>query len=238
MKSDITFTLTSPKLVIINSMKILYIEDEENIAKPVIRVLRSRNYLVDYAMDGKKGLAMILENNYDCIVLDLNLPEISGIDICKKARELGIATPILMLTARSQIYNKLEGFDVGTDDYLTKPFDLQELLARINALIKRGSPNKNTKLRVGNLVLDTGKNQLNEGEKIYNLSNKECAVLEYLILNKGRAVSTEELLEHVWDTNMDLFTDTVKTHIKTLRSKMNGNGDLIKTIKGKGYLVE
>ena len=219
-------------------MKILYIEDEENIAKPVIRVLRSRNYLVDYAMDGKKGLAMILENNYDCIVLDLNLPEISGIDICKKARELGIATPILMLTARSQIYNKLEGFDVGTDDYLTKPFDLQELLARINALIKRGSPNKNTKLRVGNLVLDTGKNQLNEGEKIYNLSNKECAVLEYLILNKGRAVSTEELLEHVWDTNMDLFTDTVKTHIKTLRSKMNGNGDLIKTIKGKGYLVE
>lgn len=219
-------------------MKILYIEDEENIAKPVIRVLRSRNYLVDYAMDGKKGLAMILENNYDCIVLDLNLPEINGIDICKKARESGIATPILMLTARSQIYNKLEGFDVGTDDYLTKPFDLQELLARINALIKRGSPNKNTELRVGNLVLDTGKNQLNEGEKIYNLSNKECAVLEYLILNKGRAVSTEELLEHVWDTNMDLFTDTVKTHIKTLRSKMNGNGDLIKTIKGKGYLVE
>ena len=238
MKSDITFTLTSPKLVIINSMKILYIEDEENIAKPVIRVLRSRNYLVDYAMDGKKGLTMILENNYDCIVLDLNLPEISGIDICKKARESGIATPILMLTARSQIYNKLEGFDVGTDDYLTKPFDLQELIARINALIKRGSPNKNTELRVGNLVLDTGKNQLNEGEKIYNLSNKECAVLEYLILNKGRAVSTEELLEHVWDTNMDLFTDTVKTHIKTLRSKMNGNGDLIKTIKGKGYLVE
>lgn len=219
-------------------MKILYIEDEENIAKPVIRVLRSRNYLVDYAMDGKKGLAMILENNYDCIVLDLNLPEISGIDICKKARESGIATPILMLTARSQIYNKLEGFDVGTDDYLTKPFDLQELIARINALIKRGSPNKNTELRVGNLVLDTGKNQLNEGGKIYNLSNKECAVLEYLILNKGRAVSTEELLEHVWDTNMDLFTDTVKTHIKTLRSKMNGNGDLIKTIKGKGYLVE
>jgi len=219
-------------------MKILYIEDEENIAKPVIRVLRSRNYLVDYAMDGKKGLTMILENNYDCIVLDLNLPEISGIDICKKARESGIATPILMLTARSQIYNKLEGFDVGTDDYLTKPFDLQELIARINALIKRGSPNKNTELRVGNLVLDTGKNQLNEGEKIYNLSNKECAVLEYLILNKGRAVSTEELLEHVWDTNMDLFTDTVKTHIKTLRSKMNGNGDLIKTIKGKGYLVE
>ncbi len=219
-------------------MKILYIEDEENIAKPVIRVLRSRNYLVDYAMDGKKGLAMILENNYDCIVLDLNLPEINGIDICKKARESGIATPILMLTARSQIYNKLEGFDVGTDDYLTKPFDLQELLARINALIKRGSPNKNTELKVGNLVLDTGKNQLNEGEKIYNLSNKECAVLEYLILNKGRAVSTEELLEHVWDTNMDLFTDTVKTHIKTLRSKMNGNGDLIKTIKGKGYLVE
>ena len=238
MKSDITFTLTSPKLGIITSMKILYIEDEENIAKPVIRVLRSRNYLVDYAMDGKKGLTMILENNYDCIVLDLNLPEISGIDICKKARESGIATPILMLTARSQIYNKLEGFDVGTDDYLTKPFDLQELIARINALIKRGSPNKNTELRVGNLVLDTGKNQLNEGEKIYNLSNKECAVLEYLILNKGRAVSTEELLEHVWDTNMDLFTDTVKTHIKTLRSKMNGNGDLIKTIKGKGYLVE
>lgn len=219
-------------------MKILYIEDEENIAKPVIRVLRSRNYLVDYAMDGKKGLSMSLENKYDCIILDLNLPEISGIDICKKIREAEISTPILMLTARSQMYDKLEGFDVGTDDYLTKPFDLQELLARINALIKRGNPIKSSELKIGNLVLDTGKNQLVDGQNIYNLSNKECAVLEYLILNKGRAVSTEELLEHVWDTNIDVFTDTVKTHIKTLRSKMNGNGDLIKTIKGKGYLVE
>lgn len=219
-------------------MKILYIEDEENIARPVIRILQKQNYIVDYSSDGEKGLNLIRLNGYDCIILDLNLPKISGIEICKIVRNEGISTPILMLTARSQMYDKLEGFDVGTDDYLTKPFDMQELLARVNALIKRGQSNKKQELKIGNLILDTGKNQIQNGQEVYNLSNKECSLLEYLILNKGRAVPTEELLEHVWDSNIDYLTDTVKTHVKTLRSKMGEHADLIKTIKGKGYLVE
>lgn len=221
-------------------MKILLIEDEQNIAKPIVRLLTKNGYMVDYAEDGAIGMDFIKSNTYDCVLLDLNLPKVDGIEIAKYLRDNCATCPILMLTARSQMYDKIEGFESGADDYVTKPFDMRELMARITALIKRTSMNKAFHLEVGPLHLVPDQNKLSSVDEKFEvvLSNKETALLEYLIRNRGRVVSTEELLEHVWDSNINLFTDTVKTHVKTLRKKMNGHEDLIKTIKGKGYLIE
>jgi DNA-binding response OmpR family regulator len=220
-------------------MKLLFIEDETDIALPIIRILEKQGYTIDYADDGDKGLLFIKTNQYDCIILDLNLPKVDGLTIAKYVRDSVKNTPILMLTARSQIYDKLEGFESGADDYLTKPFELQELLVRIKALIKRSSVNHDFFLTVGALSLDPYTNLVRSQDHSFQvpLRNKEAAILEYLIRNKGRVISAEELLEHIWDTNFNEFTGTVKTHIKTLRDKLGTYDTLIKTIKGKGYIV-
>jgi two-component system, OmpR family, response regulator len=220
-------------------MKLLFVEDERDIAMPIIRILEKQGYVVDYADGGKKGLELAKTNVYDCIILDLNLPEIDGISIATYIRDNQKQTSLLMLTARSQIYDKLEGFEAGADDYLTKPFELQELLVRIKALIKRSSVNTEFHLKVGILELDPSTNILHSPTSGFEttLRNKEAAILEYLIRNKGRVISTEQLLEHIWDSNFNEFTGTVKTHIKTLRDRMGEYGTLIKTIKGKGYIV-
>ncbi len=220
-------------------MKVLYIEDEKNIALPVINVLKKKGYLVDYSEEGKDGLSMALTNTYDCIILDLNLPGIDGIEISKRIR-VESQVPILMLTARTGLDDKLKGFGVGADDYLPKPFELLELIARLDALIRRNSTNKTMELKIGNFDFlperNVLKNTKNETEVV--LSNKESGILEYLIRNKSKVVSAEELLSHVWFTNVNIFTDTVKTHIKTLRKKLGDNALLIKTIKGRGYIYD
>ncbi len=221
-------------------MKLLYIEDELTIAKPVISVLESKGYMVDFAEDGNDGLEKALVNNYDCLILDLNLPGIDGIKVAKTIRKRGLSTPILMVTARTALDSKLQGFDTGTDDYLTKPFEILELIARVEALIRRKSINTETDLKFGSFRFYPDKNLLVQEENNLKivLSNKECGMLEYLVRNKGKVVSQEEFLEHVWDSNIDMFTETVKTHIKTLRKKLGKEGDLIQTIKGKGYIYE
>lgn len=220
-------------------MKVLYIEDQKDIATPVIKVLKKKGFLVDYSEDGNIGLEMALINNYDCVILDLNLPGIDGIEIAKKIKERKPDCNILMLTARVSLENKIEGFNTGADDYLTKPFEILELIARLNAVVRRNSTNHNVELNIGNLNLNIEKNALvDKKDNIINLSNKETGVLEYLIRNKGRVISSEELLEHVWDTNANIFTETVKTHIKTIRKKLGENSELIQTIKGKGYIYE
>jgi DNA-binding response OmpR family regulator len=229
-------------------MKILIIEDEQDIVKPLKRYLEQNGFAVDYAEDGEKGLFLSNRNDYDCILLDLNLPKIDGIELAKQLRDRNNITPIIMVTARSQMYNKLEGFDSGADDYVTKPFNLEELVARIKAVIKRNSKNKNKELILlrksyegqGNLELNPEQNKVidKKTKKEIELSNKETGILEYLIRNKGKTISTEELLEHVWDSEIDTFTDTVKTHIKTLRKKIDPKKKIIKTIRGKGYLIE
>ena len=218
-------------------MKLLIIEDEKDLIIPVKRFLEKNNLVVDTALDGIKALDLIRTSHYDCVLLDLNLPEIDGLTIAKKMREESNETPIIMVTARSQVYDKLEGFDSGADDYVTKPFELKELLARIRAVIKRSSLNKSKMLEVGNVKLYPDSNRALVGNKKFELSNKETAIFEYLIRNKGKIVSTEELLEHVWDSEIDFFTDTVKTHIKTLRKKIDPQKNIIKTVKGKGYIV-
>ncbi len=223
-------------------MKIIIIEDEEKLALPLKRSLEDHGFAVDYAEDGEKGLLMVKRNEYNCILLDLNLPKIDGIKLAQKLRKNKNTTPIIMVTARSQVYDKLEGFETGADDYVTKPFHLDELIARIKALIKRNSINKIDKLEFGNYILIPDQNKVignkDKNPQKISLSNKETAVLEYLLRNKGKIISTEELLEHVWDSEIDLFTDTVKTHIKTIRKKIDPNKKVIKTIRGKGYLIE
>jgi two-component system, OmpR family, response regulator len=218
-------------------MRILVVEDENQIAMPLIKSLKAKSYAVDYAEDGKKAYSMASVNDYDCILLDLNLPEMDGIEVAKKLRKDGRNTPILMLTARVGQKNIWEGFENGTDDYLTKPFDLKELFYRVEALVKRNSKNKNIELKAGDLIVNTEAFEVKKGENIICLNNKEFGILEYLIRNKGKVVTSEDLLEHVWDNEIDLFTQTLRTHMKTLRKKIDPEKKLILTIRGKGYVI-
>jgi DNA-binding response OmpR family regulator len=220
-------------------MKILIVEDNNNLRELIKRFLEKNRYIVDEADNGKQALQQIKIGEYDCVLLDLNLPGIDGLEVAKKVRETNVNVPIVILTARSQIYNKLEGFDIGADDYITKPFDMKELLARINAVVRRSSENKANFLKFGSMSIYPEKNEVvTVNKKAIFLSNKEMGVLEYMIRNKGRIVSSEELLEHVWDREVDFFSDTVKTHMKTLRKKLDQEKKHIKTVRGKGYIYE
>ncbi|MBI2356787.1 response regulator transcription factor [Candidatus Dojkabacteria bacterium] len=220
-------------------MKILLVEDEIALRKPVKRYLEGKKFEVDEAGDGNQVLELVSLNEYDCILLDLNIPEIDGIEVCKRLRTDGNPTPVIMLTARSQMYDKLEGLDCGADDYITKPFNLKEVVARINSVIRRNSLNKTVTLTLEDWEINEGNNTARNSktQKTIELSNKEIGILIFLIRNKGSIVSPEILLEHVWDSQINGFSDTVKTHIKTLRKKIDPNKTLIRTVKGKGYIV-
>jgi DNA-binding response OmpR family regulator len=219
-------------------MRLLMIEDESDIALPLKSALEKKGFAIDYFDDGKTGLQEALVNQYDCILLDLNLPGIDGLEIARKLKESEIDTPILMLTARSTQANKIEGFEVGTDDYLVKPFDFKELVYRVKALIRRSSLNKSIDLFCQDITLNTvSKKVLRNGEEI-ELNLKEYGILEYLLRNKGRHVSQEELLEHVWDQEIDNFSQTVKTNVKTLRQKIDPDKRIIKTVRGMGYIID
>jgi DNA-binding response OmpR family regulator len=219
-------------------MRLLLIEDEADLARPLKKVLEKQGYAVDWFDDGEKGYRNAKINEYDCCLLDLNLPGKDGVEIAKDLRAEGSDMPIIMLTARSQMYDKLEGFHVGTDDYITKPFHLPEVFARIKAVIKRSSENKDQKLMLRDYEVMVERNMLKSDSEEITLSNKEMGILEYLLRNSGRVVSAEEILEHVWDREVDMFSDTVKTHMKTLRKKMDPEKTIIKTIKGKGYVID
>lgn len=218
----------------------LIVEDEHDIAIPLKKMLENIGYAVDFVDNGKDGLQSVLTNDYDCILLDLNLPEIDGINLAQKMRNQKNNTPIIMVTARSQMYDKLEGFESGADDYVTKPFNISELIARIKAVIKRNSPNRDNILKFGKYEVFLNQNKIQDttSKKEIELSNKEIGILEYLIRHKNSIVSSEDLLEHVWDQEVDIFTETVKTHIKTLRKKIDPEKKIIKTIRGKGYILE
>ena len=221
-------------------MKLLLVEDEESLRRPVKYFLERNNFTVDEAGDGKEALEMVETNEYDCILLDLNLPEIDGIEVAKQIRKDENLVPIIMVTARSQVYDKLKGFTQGADDYVTKPFDLKELVARINAVIKRSSINKEENLTFGDNTVFPDRNVVfdNRRKKEIVLSNKEMGVLQYLLRSKGAIISSEELLEHVWDREIDMFSETVKTHMKTLRKKVDPTKKYVITVRGKGYYIK
>ncbi|MEI7603792.1 MAG: response regulator transcription factor [bacterium] len=218
-------------------MRLLIIEDEKKIVLPLKKALERYKYAIDYALDGEDGYEKARINDYDCIILDLNLPVMDGMDVLNKLREEKNFTPILILTARTEQEDVLEGFENGADDYLRKPFHFKELLFRINSLIKRNYSNKSDILTVSNISVDTKLKKVYKQNVELKLNAKEYGILEYLLRNRERTISQEELLEHIWDREIDCFTQTVRTNIKTLRHKIDPKKQIINTIKGSGYAI-
>jgi two-component system, OmpR family, copper resistance phosphate regulon response regulator CusR len=223
-------------------MKVLIVEDEPKVAHFLKKGLEEKGYKADIAYDGQTGEILALKNNYDIIILDLIMPVINGIELCKRIRLEKNEIPILMLTALSSTDDKITGFDAGADDYLVKPFEFKELLARLGALTKRYAPAQKTErnLILGDLVLDLEKKVARRGNRIIELTAKEYQLLDFLMRNKGRVVSRPEIAEKVWDINFDTGTNVVDVYINILRKKIDKDFDLklIHTRIGMGYMME
>lgn len=218
-------------------MRILLVEDERKVASFVARALRENTYAVDIAESGEKALALGTDVLYDAILLDVRLPGLSGIEVCKELRQRGIEAPVLMLTARGLVEQRVEGLDAGADDYLTKPFVLAELLARVRALVRRGFHSANAKLRYADLELDRHRRRATRGKEAIPLTAKEFALLELLLLRAPELVTRSEIVEHVWDCHFDSETNIVEVYVNRLRQKIDQNqsAKLIHTIRGVGY---
>ncbi|MDD3818697.1 MAG: response regulator transcription factor [Actinomycetota bacterium] len=219
-------------------MKILIIEDEKLVADNIKTGLEQHKFTVDVAYNGLEGLNLAQDYDYDIIILDLMLPDIPGEELCLKIRKEKINSFILMLTAKKQIENIVEGLNCGADDYLTKPFEFTELLARLRALLRRTSKDKENILTAFEIKIDMGSEQVFSGEKEVKLTKKEFMVLEYLLRHRGQVVSRNQILEHAWDRNVDIFTNIVDTHIKNIRKKLGNSGKHIETIYGSGYRIQ
>jgi len=218
-------------------MKVLIIEDNKQLAATIKDELQ-KQYSVDVAHTGDKGEYLAFANEYDIILLDLNLSDIDGTQVCKKIRKNGNKVPILALTGRSELQDKVQALDMGVDDYLTKPFEFAELFARIRSLLRRGGylNSSSSKLEVNGVSLDTSSQEASLKGKLINLRRKEFQLLEYLMRNQGRVVNRNQILEHVWDTDVDPITNTVDVHINALRRKTSPS--FIKTVHGIGYMIK
>lgn len=214
-------------------MKILVVEDEHKIANSIKRGFEIEAWVVDLAYDGLEGFDFASSEDYDVIVLDLMLPKMDGLTICRKLRENGIHTPILILTAKGELSDKVDGLDSGADDYLVKPFAFEELLARIKALSRRPKKTISRILIEGDIVLDSNNLEVKKNGKHLNLSRKEFSLLEYLMRNKGKIVTKENIISHVWDYEAEILPNTVEVFIAYLRKKIGKN--IIRTIRGFGY---
>lgn len=219
-------------------MKILIIEDEKSVADNLKAGLEQHRFIADVAYTGQQGYHLIESYDYDIIIIDLMLPDMAGEDLCRRIRKGKIDSFILMLTAKKQVENIIEGLNCGADDYLTKPFEFSELLARLRALLRRSSENKENILRAFDIKMDLDKEQAFAGEKEVKLTKKEFMILEYLLRYKGQLISRNQILEHAWDRNVDIFTNIVDTHIKNIRRKLGKSGRLIKTVYGSGYRIQ
>jgi DNA-binding response OmpR family regulator len=217
-------------------MRILVVEDEQLIARALREALEADGYVVDVALSGDEGLWAARENNYDAIILDLMLPGFSGYVVCRELRQAGDTTPILMLTAKDGDFDQAEGLDTGADDYVTKPFSVVVLLARIRALVRRGPAERLPVLEVGNLRLDAGEKACWRGDTAIELTPREFSLLRYLMHRAGETVSKEELLTHVWDNEI-LGADVVQVYIGYLRRKVDQpfGTTTIETVRGHGY---
>jgi two-component system, OmpR family, response regulator len=221
-------------------MRLLVVEDEKDLIDALEKGLKQRGYAVDKALDGQEALEKFRISQYDVVLLDLNLPKKDGIEVAKEIRSENTEVGIIMLTARGEIKNRIEGLTTGADDYMPKPFSFDELLARIEALIRRKSIVKDVVLEFGDLLLDPVTRKVAKGQNELVLTNKEFKILEYLLRNQGKAVSAEELFEHVWNENANLFSQTLKAQINNLRRKLDGPvacESIIKTIKNVGYKI-
>ena len=217
-------------------MRLLIVEDEHLIANSLKKGLEQERFAVDVAYDGTEGYDLAATEDYDVIILDLMLPGIDGLTICRQLREKKIHTPILILTARGQLQDKVAGLDTGADDYLTKPFSFEELLARVRALVRRPKQLTDSVLTAHDLKLDTKQFTVERKNKKIFLSAKEFALLEFLMRNPNKVLPKEQIITHVWNYDADVLPNTVEVYIKNLRNKIGP--DLITTRRGFGYLIK
>jgi two-component system copper resistance phosphate regulon response regulator CusR len=221
-------------------MRLLLVEDDADVARFIRKGLMEQAYAVDVAEDGQQALYLADINAYDAIILDLLIPAPEGLEVCRTLRASGSKVPILMLTARAAVDEKIAGLDAGADDYLAKPFEFRELVARLSALLRRGGATISTIFEVGELQIDTRSHRVSiEGQSL-TLTTKEYAVLEYLARNCGRIMTREEIAEHVWGQEFDPFSNLIEAYINRLRRHMErvSSKKFIHTIRGSGYMLE
>jgi DNA-binding response OmpR family regulator len=223
-------------------MKILIVDDEQSLLDQLKRALEGQRYMVETAMDGEQALDKLFEIPFDLIILDIMLPKRDGLSVLREIRQDGMTTPVLMLTAKGEIGDKIKGLDLGADDYLPKPFSLDELLARARALFRRSGGQADSVLQDKDLRLDTVSREVTKGGRPLELTAREFSILEFLLYNKNRAVSRFSLAEHVWGDAFDPFSmsNFMDVHIKNLRRKIGdaGHGTIIRTIRGVGYIIK
>jgi len=223
-------------------MRILIIEDEESLARNISDILTKEGYLTEIASDGEQGLKKGLSEEYNLMILDILMPKLNGYEVLRELRRQNIKTPVLILTIKNSVDDRVEGLDSGADDYLIKPFAIPELLARIRTLLRRSSDEKKASLKAGELLLDTTKREAFIKDKLINLTPKEYSILELLLYNKNRVLSRLAIAEYVWGDNFDLFsmTNFVDVHIKNIRKKIDefSTEKIIKTVRGIGFMIE
>jgi DNA-binding response OmpR family regulator len=221
-------------------MRILVVEDEHKIANAIKQGLVQEKYAVDVEYDADSGLGAALHESYDVMIIDRMLPgSIEGLDICREVRQAGLHTPILLLTAKDQIRDKVDGLNAGADDYLVKPFSFEELLARIRALMRRPAETTGPVLKVDDLTLDPVKFEVKRGQNVIELSAKEFALLEYMMRNNNRVLSKDNIIAHVWDFDADVLPNTVEVYVGYLRNKIDKpfKKPLLQTHRGFGYIL-
>lgn len=221
-------------------MHILVIEDERSLCETIVRSLRRLAYSVDFCYDGNKAIELLFVERYDLVLLDLNLPGADGMTVLRTLRQTDRDTKVLILSARSEVADKVEGLDAGANDYLSKPFHLDELEARIRSLTRRQFTQNDLILTCGRVAFDTKSRTATTDGQALTLTRKEIGILEYLLLNQGRPVSQEELIDHVWDNSVDNFSNSIRVHISALRKKLRAalGYDPIRNRIGEGYVME
>ncbi|MDD7391620.1 MAG: two-component system response regulator RppA [Fusobacterium gastrosuis] len=221
-------------------MKILVVEDEKDLNSVITRHLKKNNFSVDSVFDGEEALNFLEYENYDLVILDIMMPKLNGYEVVKKLRTKQNETPVLMLTAKDNIEDKVKGLDLGADDYLVKPFDFNELLARIRAIIRRKYGNSSNQLSIDDLVLNISKKTVTRDGISIELTGKEYEILEYLMQNKGYILSREQIREHVWDFDYDGESNVIDVLIKNIRRKIDklDSKSLITTKRGLGYVIK
>ena len=221
-------------------MRILVVEDDRKVANFIRKGLMEEGYAVDVAPEGETGLAMGLDRLHDVIILDIMLPGKPGFQVLRELRQAKVATPVLLLTARDGVEDKVQGLDAGADDYLTKPFAFAELLARVRALLRRGAAARVPLLQVADLTLDPAKRMVKRGGAVISLTNREFALLEYFMRNPGLVLTRTTIVEHVWDYSFDSATNVIDVYVNYLRKKIDAGRErkLLHTVRGVGYVLK